>query len=52
MKTVERERACRTADVAGRDNAAVRWRGRAATREGAQAVREVLEGAVLADGGE
>ena len=52
MRTVERERARRTVDAAGREDAAVRRRGRAATRERTRSVREVLEAAVLAGGGE
>ena len=52
VRTVERKRARRTVDAACREDAAARRRGRAATRERARAVREVLEAAVLAGGGE
>ena len=52
MRTVEREQARRTVDAAGREDAALWQRGRAATRERSRAVREVLEAAVLADSGE
>ena len=52
VRTVERERARRTVDTAGREDAGARRRGRAATRERTRSVREVLEVAVLAGGGE
>ena len=52
VRTVERERARRTVDAAGREDAALWRRGRAATRERSRAVREVLEAAVLAGSGE
>ena len=52
VRTVERERARRTVDAAGREDAALWRRGRAATRDRARAVREVLEVAVLAGSGE
>ena len=41
----------RTADAAGREDAAARRRGRAATRDRARAVREVLEEEARADAG-
>ena len=52
VRTVERERARRTVDAACWEDAAVWRRGRAATRDRARAVREVLEVAVLAGSGE
>jgi hypothetical protein len=52
VRTVERERSRRTVDAANREDAAARQRGRAATRDRARSVREVLEAAVLAGGGE
>jgi hypothetical protein len=52
VRTVERELTRRTVDAAGQEDAASQRRGRAATRERARSVREVLEAAVLAGIGE
>ena len=52
VRTVERERARRSVDAAGLEDTAAWRRGRAATRDRARSVREVLEVAVLAVSGE